>query len=59
MNWKEDASNFDPFAGVHRTLGFIDQTIYANEGSSEAVTWRNAEVLDLLRTIRSTLLEES
>ncbi len=38
-----------------RTLGFIDQTLYANGDSSDAVTWRNAEVLSLLREIRATL----
>lgn len=38
------------------TLGFIDQTIYANEDSGNLVTWDNAEVLELLRSIRATLL---
>lgn len=39
------------------TLGFIDQTIYANEDNGNLVKWDNAEVLEMLRTIRSTLLE--
>ena len=40
------------------TLGFIDQTIYANEDGSPDLTWTNAEVLELLAMIRGTLTGE-
>lgn len=39
-----------------RTLGFVDQTIHANEGNSNLATWDNAKVLDMLRTIHATLV---
>lgn len=39
-------------------LGFIDQTIYANEDSGPRVTWRNAEVLELLAEIRRMLVPD-
>ena len=42
---------------VWLTLSSIDQTIYANEDNGNTVTWDNAEVLEMLRMIRSTLLE--
>lgn len=38
-------------------LEFVDQTIHANEGALEGVTWTGAEVLKLLQTIRLTLVE--
>lgn len=39
------------------TLASIEQTIYANEDSGNTVTWDNAEVLEMLRDLRSTLME--
>jgi hypothetical protein len=36
-------------------LGFIEQTIYANADSPDTVTWRNGEVLDLLRDVAQRL----
>lgn len=41
---------------VQATLGFIDQTIYANQDSESSLTWRNDEVLQLLRDIRHELI---
>lgn len=40
---------------LHDALGFIDQTVYANEDSSPRVKWRNGEVLELLAEIRHRL----
>lgn len=40
-------------------LGFIDQTIYANEDSAPTTKWRNDEVLELLRDIRAHLLADT
>lgn len=37
-------------------LGFIEQTIYANEDLSAGVTWRNDEVLELLRVARDIMI---
>lgn len=45
-------------AGVNDALGFIDQTIYANEDNPPDMTWVNEEVLELLWIIRNTLAEE-
>lgn len=39
-------------------LGFIDQTIYANEDSNPLTPWRNEEVLALLGEIRMKMLAE-
>lgn len=39
-------------------LGFIEQTIYANEDSPGTVTWRNDEVLGLLRDIAERVRRE-
>ncbi len=36
-------------------LGYVEQTIYANEDSSPRVIWTNAEVLDLLYEIAERL----
>lgn len=44
--------------GAHDALGFIDQTIYANEDSNPLTSWRNEEVLALLAEIRTKLLAE-
>lgn len=38
------------------TVGFIDQTIYANEDSSPDVSWKNSEVLELLGDIRARIV---
>ena len=45
-------------AGHHviASLGFIDQTIYANDDSRPDLKWSNAEVMELLNDIRSMLL---
>jgi len=40
---------------AHDALGYIDQTIYANEDASPRLKWRNSEVLDLLCEIRTRL----
>lgn len=40
-------------------LGFVDQTIYANEDSDPGVVWRNEEVLALLSDIRIRLHERA
>lgn len=40
---------------LHDALGFIDQTVYANEDNSHRVKWRNSEVLELLAEIRAKL----
>ena len=39
-------------SNVENTLGFIDQTIYANVDSDPSVKWRNGEVINLLNDIR-------
>lgn len=39
------------------TLGFVDQTIYANDDSRDDLTWTNSEVLELLGLVRVTLLQ--
>ena len=36
-------------------LGYVEQTIYSNEDNSPAVTWTNAEVLELLGEIAERL----
>lgn len=41
------------------TLGFIDQTVYANEDSGADVTWANTEVLELLAEIRRALVADT
>lgn len=41
-----------------RSLGYIDQTLYANEGNSSRVTWRNDEVLELLRDVRAMIVDD-
>lgn len=40
---------------LHDALGFIDQTVYANEDSRPDLKWTNAEVLELLGEIRGKL----
>ena len=37
-------------------IGFIDQTIYANDDSRPDLHWRNDEVLELLGEIRGMLV---
>jgi hypothetical protein len=41
-----------------RAVGFIDQTIYANEDNGAGATWRNDEVLGLLREVRRQLVPD-
>jgi hypothetical protein len=42
-------------ARVEDALGFIDQTVYANEGNGPDVVWTTPEVLELLADIRRAL----
>lgn len=44
-------------AGVDDVVGFIDQTIYANEDNPAPCFWANAEVLELLGMIRAGLVD--
>lgn len=41
---------------ARHALGFVDQTSYANRESSDAVIWRNDEVMALLDQIRAALI---
>ena len=36
-------------------LGYVEQTIYANEDNGVFVVWKNAEVLELLEEIAERL----
>jgi hypothetical protein len=36
-------------------LGFVEQTIYANEDSDDSVVWRNSEVLSMLIEVAERL----
>lgn len=36
-------------------LGYVEQTIYANEGTGATITWCNAEVLEMLGEIAERL----
>ncbi|KJL49515.1 hypothetical protein RS84_00228 [Microbacterium hydrocarbonoxydans] len=40
------------------TIGFIDQTVYANEDNRPDLKWTNAEVMELLGNIRELLVDE-
>lgn len=40
-------------------LGFIDQTVYANEDNGPGVKWSNREVLDLLADVRKALAADA
>jgi hypothetical protein len=44
---------------VVAALGFIDQTLYANEDNPKPSRWRNDEVLELLRDIRAHLVADT
>lgn len=48
-------SNETPDAARLDALGYVEQTIYANEDSSPAITWRNDEVVELLREVAERL----
>lgn len=41
------------------TLGFIDQTVYANDDNRPDLKWTNAEVMELLGEIRGMLVAEA
>lgn len=55
-------SEHPPTSSVERrlldTLGFVDQTIYANDDSRDDLKWTNAEVIELLGMIRGMLVSE-
>lgn len=48
-------ANPNDSAARNDALGFIEQTIYANEDNSPAVTWRDDEVRELLYEIAERL----
>lgn len=43
-------------AALTDTLGYLDQTIYANEDSWPDLHWTNTEVLELLHSLRARLM---
>lgn len=43
---------------VRDAVGFIDQTLYANEDNRPEVRWTNAEVVELLGMIRGMIIVE-
>lgn len=46
------------FMSVRNAVGFIDQTIYANDDNRPDLRWTNDEVIELLGMIRSYLVDE-
>lgn len=51
-------SNETPDVARLDALGFVEQTMYANEDSSPSLTWRNDEVMSLLAEIAERLRVE-
>jgi len=40
------------------SLVYIDMTISTNSGNSSAVKWKNSEVLEMLRDIRTAIIAD-
>jgi len=49
-------SNATPDEARLDALGYVEQTIYANEDNPEPSTWSNADVLELLQEVAERLM---